>query len=136
MNDFNIKDIGGSVLPDGAMDILIAEAKNKQRRRRSTGILFASFFILIELVLWLYITLINNSFDLPNGAYQLAQKLEYGLAFLCALSLIMMSRYRSHRRLPIIILIIWLGISIAIFPISIIKGKVNSLLKDAQNIYS
>ena len=136
MNDFNIKDIGGSVLPDGAMDILIAEAKKKQRRRRNTGILFASFFFFIELVLWLYITLINNSFDLPNGSYQLAQKLEYGLAFLCALSLIMMSRYRSHRRLPIIILIIWLGISIAIFPISIIKEKVNSLLKDAQNIYS
>ena len=115
-------------LPDKAMDLLIEEEKSKQRNKKIISYIWVLFFVMCQLVIWKILTGIQgNQIDLhtyPN----LDKTLQNTLLFLCIVSIVVAFRLNKKQRIGIIAFLLWIGITIEVFPITFTLNKINQTI--------
>ncbi len=116
-------------LPDRAMNILIEEENTKQRNKKIVGYIWVLFFVMCQLVTWKILTGIQgNQLDLhvyPN----LENILQNTLMCVCVIAILVAFRLNKKHRIGIIAFLIWVGITIEVFPLTFTLHKLNLTVK-------
>lgn len=116
-------------LPDRAIDLLIEEENTKQRNKKIVGYIWVLFFVMCQLVIWKILTGIHGN-NLNLIAYpNLENALQNVLLCVCIVAILVAFRLNKKHRIGIIAFLIWVGLTIEVFPLAFALHKLNITIK-------
>jgi len=116
-------------LPDRAMELLIEEEKTKQHNKKIVGYIWVLFFIMCQLVIWKVLLSIQSNTPTLHTYPKLLENLQNILVWVCVIAVLFAFRFIKKHRIGIIVFLIWVGVTIEVFPLTYALHKLDLTIR-------